>query len=293
MSLPVEILNVPVITGNEITSDDQTVCTDDQPALMQGSAPGGGHLGLYNYLWESSTESTGWVSADNTNGNNQQSYTPPVMTGDTTIYRRIVSSGGQEGVCKDTSVTKTINVLPAIINNTISTAVTLNCQFDNLSDLLGSIPDGGATEVVSIPPGITGGSRQQERLPECGPKFPMDRRSRISRKCPSYPPLDDYWYRRVVFSGPDLGGQNQVCTSSSDTIHVVIHTAISNNEIDAADSACFNTEKDLQGALPAGEDGISPLYSWRDVEDGSELGTEQTLPFTFTALDEQAVQSNC
>ncbi len=35
ISCPVEILNVPVITGNEITSDDQTVCTDDQPQLWR------------------------------------------------------------------------------------------------------------------------------------------------------------------------------------------------------------------------------------------------------------------
>ena len=129
-SLPIEVLNVPVITGNAIVTADQTVCTDDQPQLMQGSAPGGGHLGQYYYRWESRTASTGWVAADNTNGNNLQSYTPPVMTGDTTIYRRVVSSGGQEGVCKDTSPTKTINVLPAIVNNTISTGVTVNCQFD-------------------------------------------------------------------------------------------------------------------------------------------------------------------
>ncbi len=39
---PVEILNVPVITGNEIVTADQTVCTDDLPQLMQGTTPGGG-----------------------------------------------------------------------------------------------------------------------------------------------------------------------------------------------------------------------------------------------------------
>jgi len=39
----VEILNVPLITGNSIVSDDQTICSGDQPALMQGSGPGCGH----------------------------------------------------------------------------------------------------------------------------------------------------------------------------------------------------------------------------------------------------------
>ena len=286
MSLPVEILNVPVITGNEITSDNQTVCTDDQPALMEGSAPGGGHLGLYNYLWESRTESTGWISADNTNGNNLQAYLPPVM-GDTTIYRRIVSSGGQEGVCKDTSTTKTINVLPAIINNTISTAVSLNCQFDNLSDLLGSIPGGGATEGGADPTRNYRWEQSTGEVPGVWTEISYGPDEQNFTEMPVLSSAEDYWYRRVVLSGPDLGGQNQVCSNPSDTIKVVIHTAISNNEIDAADSACFNTEKILRGLIPVGEDGISPLYSWRDVDNGSELGTEQTLPFTFTTLDDR------
>ena len=69
------------------------------------------------------------------------------MTGDTTEYRRVVMSGGQEGACKDTSLSKTINVLPAIDNNTISSPVTVNCQFDLLASLGGSIPGGGATEI--------------------------------------------------------------------------------------------------------------------------------------------------
>ena len=55
---PVEILNVPVVTGNEITSADQTVCTDDLPQLMQATTPGGGRPSQVYYLWESRTETT-------------------------------------------------------------------------------------------------------------------------------------------------------------------------------------------------------------------------------------------
>ena len=96
---------------------------------------------------------------------------------------------------------------------------------------------------------------------------------------------DDYWYRRVVLSGPNLGGQVQVCSDVSDTIHIVIHTAISNNLIDLADSACFNTEKVINGELPAGEQSEAISYVWEDEDSGSQLGTEKDLLYTFTTLD--------
>ncbi len=288
MSLPVEILNVPVITGNEITSDDQTVCTDIQPQLMQGSGPGGGHLGLYNYLWESRTASTGWAYADNTNGNDQQSYTPPIMSGDTSIYRRIVSSGGQEGVCKDTSINKTINVIPAIGSNIISTDVTINCQLDNLAELEGSVPVGGAT-VGGVDP--TRNYRWEQATGTDTPgawdeiSYGPGEKDYLDQPELSLP--DDYWYRRVVLSGPNLGGQSQVCSDTSNEIHIEIHTGIANNLIDEADSVCFETEKTLMGSLPTGEAGQEILYSWRDVSGGNELGTEKDLPYTYTTLDDR------
>ena len=74
---PVVVLNVPVITGNEITSADQTVCTDDLPQLIQATTPGGGYQSTYDYLWESRTETSPWVAADNSNGNNLRNYMPP------------------------------------------------------------------------------------------------------------------------------------------------------------------------------------------------------------------------
>ena len=69
---------------------------------------------------------------------------------------------------------------------------------------------------------------------------------------PELTDTDEYWYRRIVFSGPDLGGQNQVCSDTSGLIQITIHTAITGNTIDPADSACFNSTKVLHGATPAG-----------------------------------------
>ncbi|MFO7670858.1 MAG: gliding motility-associated C-terminal domain-containing protein [Bacteroidales bacterium] len=290
-STPVEILNVPVITNNLITSADQTVCTGDQPELMQGSVPGGGHPAQIYYKWESSTAETGWVEADNTNGNNLQSYTPPVMTGDTTFYRRVVSSGGQEGVCKNTSAAKTIQVLPAISGNRILTDVTVNCQFDFLAGLMqnpasGAEPGGGATQGGNDP---TRNYRWEQATGTVTPgPWSQVSYGPAELNYTDHPQLglsEDYWYRRVVLSGPSLGGQNQVCSQVSDTIHIVIHTAISGNEIDPADSACLNTEKVLHGEMPTGDSEEATLYSWRDFATGAEMGTGKDLPYTFTALD--------
>ncbi len=285
---PVEILNVPVITGNEIVSADQTICSGDQPTLMQGSGPGGG-LGGYTYLWQSSTASTGWAPADATNGNDQQSYTPPVMSGDTTFYRRVVSSGGQEGVCTDVSAEKTINVLPSIVNNEIMSDVTVNCQFDKLSDLIqnpsgGSEPGGGATKNGVD---VTRNYRWEQSTgdaPGTWTEISYGPGEMNYTDAPELSSIDDYWFRRVIFSGPNLGGQNQVCSDYSDPIHITIHTAISNNIIDNNDSVCHQTGKDLMGSIASGE-GDGPFYSWRDVTSGAFLGSERDYNFTASTLD--------
>jgi hypothetical protein len=292
-SPPVEILNTDIISDNNILSAEQTVCWFDQPGVLQGSDPGGGYQGLYAYTWESMTLSTGWTDADDTNGNDQKSYTPPVMAGDTTWFRRVVGSGGAaRNVCTNTSDSVVIHVLPSITNNRVRTDVDVNCQDDLLADLTqddteGSTPGGGATQ------GGTDNTRKYKWEQATGMGAPGANWTQVSYGAaeidftghPALTEEEDYWYRRIVFSGPDLGGQDQVCSDISDTIHITIHTAISNNILDAADSACHNTEKVLRGALPAGETGFSPSYAWRDVAGGAELGNDQNLPYTFATLD--------
>lgn len=288
LSNAVVVLNVAAISNNTIDTDDQTICSGDQPLIMQGSVPGGGHAG-YSYQWQSYTESTGWISADPANGNSSQNYPPPVLDGDTTQYRRIVNSGGQEGVCQDISLTKTINVLPPIVNNNILADVMVNCQFDQLAELTsnpnGLIPGGGATQGGNDP---TRSYRWEMATGEDTPGTWAVVSYGVAELDYTASPVldleDDYWFRRVVLSGPDLGGQDQVCSDISNAIHIEIHTAISNNLIDASDSVCYETEKDLNGELPGGEnDDI--LYLWRDVVSGAELGTTMTLPYVFSSLD--------
>ena len=291
-SEPVEILNIDTIRDNLILTDDQTVCTNDQPALLAGSPGAGGDGNRYYYRWESRTESTGWSAADNTHPNDMQSYMPPVMIGDSMIYRRVVSSGGLEGVCKDTSASVAIHVLPSITGNDILADVTVNCQYDLLADLTqdpasGTEPGGGATRDG------TDDTRHYKWEEATGMTLPAEGWTEISYGTgaldytdnPVLSSAEDYWYRRIVFSGPELDGQRRVCADTSQPIQITIHTAISNNTLDAADSACHDTEKVLGGSAPEGEPGMDPGYRWLDADTWEELGTGRNLPYTFTSLD--------
>jgi hypothetical protein len=288
----VEILNIDTIRDNLILTADQTVCTNDQPALLAGSAGAGGDGNRYYYGWESRTAATGWTAADNTHPNDMQSYMPPVMTGDSMIYRRVVSSGGVEGVCKDTSASVAIHVLPSITGNDILTDVTVSCQYDLLADLTqdpasGTEPGGGATRDG------TDDTRHYKWEEATGMTLPSDGWTEISYGTgaldytdnPVLSSTGDYWYRRIVFSGPELVGQSQVCADTSQPVQITIHTAISNNTLDAADSACHDTEKVLEGSAPEGEPGMDPGYRWLDADTWEELGTGRDLPYTFASLD--------
>lgn len=287
-SQPVEILNIPLITGNNITSGDQNVCQMDVPQPILGALPGGGYQSLYSYRWQSRTPFTPWVDADGEI--NLQNYIPGVMDGDTTFFRRLAGSGGfARNVCTDISDPVAVNVLPSITNNVIETSDLVKCQFELLEDLLqntsgGSTPGGGATQ------GGTDDTRNYKWEQSTGQDSPGSW-TEISYGAPeigytanpSLTSADDYWFRRIVFSGPDLGGQRQVCADTSDLIRITIHTEISNNTIDAVDSVCFNTGKEIQGALPSGEEGEPVSYFWR-VE-GTDIPSSDVQNYTTGIFD--------
>jgi len=270
----VEILNLDPVTGNDVITSEQNVCTNVQPVLLQGSSPGGGYQSTYSYRWESTTLSTGWVPAGG-NPNQQRNFQPPVMTGDTTWYRRIVGSGGVGlDVCLDTSDAVAVNVLPLITNNEVSPLSDILCQGSRMGMLTGTVPGGGATQGGNDP------TRNYKWEVATGTGSPASGWTEVSygfdqkdyTDMPELSETEDYWYRRIVFSGPGLGGQEQVCRDVSDTVHVTIHTAITQNTIDPADSACYNSEKEVIGGLPAGEAGLTPVYAWLDDDTGSLLG---------------------
>jgi PKD repeat protein len=87
-SAPVKINVTPAITQDSIQSP-QVICFAQTPAQLTSVSTTGGN-GVFDYLWEQSSDATTWASATGTNTN--QNYQPPALN-DTTYYRRRVISG--------------------------------------------------------------------------------------------------------------------------------------------------------------------------------------------------------
>lgn len=279
----VEILNVPAITNNSITAS-QILCQEDQAAFLTGSSPGGGYLGQYTYSWISSTDQSSWVPATGGGANDvMTAYDPGVMSGDTTWYQRVVGSGGLELACKDTSAFIVINVLPSITNNLLSPVDDIKCQQDMPEAINGSLPGGGATVAGNDPTRIYRWEVAQiEGLPGSGDWNHPPGADAQDYTDPGLLATDvDRWYRRIVTSGPS--GE---CISVSDTVHLVVHSEITTNAIDAAQAICFDESKALRNvALTGGEDTIVPVYTWRrwlegeTSADGVDIAGSNQLQF--------------
>jgi len=275
----VEVLNIPLITTNTIT-DNQTLCFNDQPDLLSGSDPGGGYQGLYSYEWQSRTLSTSWIPARGIN-DLKTNYDAGIMDGDTTWYRRVVGSGGSaRNVCLNPSDSIVFNVLPSITNNVITTADVVKCQWELLDHVTqdgtgGPSPGGGATQGGNDPTRIfkwevatgigTPGSWQVVNGADA-----MDYTDR-----PTLDTEDDRWYRRIVFSGP-----SQVCKDTTAPLAITVHTQITGNSIELFDSVCFATTKLLAGETPVGEPALSPVYTWRDTDAGTDISGSNQEDFT-------------
>jgi len=105
---PVQVLVAPPIAANTISAD-QTICANNQPAILTGSQPTGGGT-TYNYQWQSSTDN-GKAWAD-VSGATAVSYQPVVLTV-TTMYRRNITTQVCSGPQQNTSNAVTITVNPA------------------------------------------------------------------------------------------------------------------------------------------------------------------------------------
>jgi len=266
----VEILNIPLITNNTV-SGTATVCRGDQAPLLTGTEPGGGYQGQYSYRWEARTSSTSWGPAPGAN-NVMTGYGAGIMDGDTTLFRRVVGSGGAaRNVCQSTSNQVFIHVLPSITGNVITTADDMKCQGDLLEDLTqdpgaGPAPGGGAT-VGGVDP--TRRYRWEVATGLDTPGVWQEIAGEASLDYAGNPLMNteqDRWYRRIVFSGSD-----EQCIDTSNWQRIIVHREITNNTIEPFDSVCFGTTKLLAGSTPSGEPEITTRYTWRDTDSGDPL----------------------
>ncbi|WP_448698496.1 PKD domain-containing protein [Mucilaginibacter sp. AW1-3] len=104
----VQINVLPPIASNTITAD-QTICANNQPALLTGSqATGGGTT--YSYQWQNSVDNgKTWTDIP---GANAISYQPPVLAV-STLYRRTISTQVCTGPFQNSSNAVSITVNPS------------------------------------------------------------------------------------------------------------------------------------------------------------------------------------
>lgn len=107
-STALNIVALPPIANNTISAD-QTICTGSAVALITGSQPTGGDATNYTYGWEQSTDNgTTWVFVANAT---EKDYLPLGVT-QTTLFRRLVSSGSCSGSLQHASNNVKVTVNP-------------------------------------------------------------------------------------------------------------------------------------------------------------------------------------
>ncbi len=94
--------------GNNSINSNQTICTNTNAAIINGSIPTGAD-GLFIYNWQQSID--GGTTWTNIPGGNAQSYNPGILT-QTTRFRRVVTSQFCTGAQSSTSNVVIITVNP-------------------------------------------------------------------------------------------------------------------------------------------------------------------------------------
>lgn len=132
-SQAVSILVLPGLSGNQI-GIDQTICSGTTPPAIMGTVPQGGS-GLYDYLWESSSDSITWGLIPGETGQGLQ----PGNVSISTYYRRVVQSLPCSGMASNAIL---ITTQPALGDNTITALQTI-CSGTAFQAISGSLPSGG------------------------------------------------------------------------------------------------------------------------------------------------------
>lgn len=249
ISKSVKIIVQPFIKNNIIGTSD-TICFAQDPQAFTSKAVLQDGNGIYRFNWEVSLDNT--VYAEPVNTFNTEGYTPPPALEKTSWYRRTVTSGR----CVDSSAIVKITVLDSLENNRILNIppdICFGTTFDNITATTTPTLGGGDNTYKFKWEGNINGSGW---LPapgiNNGPGYnPSELPSRV--------PLNEYMFRRVVYSG-----SNDVCVNTSNAVLLKDFPVITNNTISASQTIC-------SGSMPAKITGLTPqngngiyTYTWQD-----------------------------
>jgi gliding motility-associated-like protein len=252
----------PVIENNSIYNDTTAICSGlSMPVVRQTKPKLTGGNGIYNFQWQDSV-SGNWYSALPASGFSNLDSIFKFLQNDTVHLRRYVSSGA----CKSNSNTFTINVLPNILNNTISDTDWVS-KGNIPKPLIGQTPNGGDNSFIY--------EWQDSTIINNNWKIAS---GNATNKNYNDTVFDTTYFRRIVYSG-----LFNTCSSKSNVIPIYVLTALSNDSITGSDTIGASTvPQKIKGKMPSGGDGIY-FYEWQEWQQNTDKlildTTVQTLAF--------------
>lgn len=265
----VNIIVQPAITGN-LVGKDTTICYNQDPLSLVplNAGPSNGN-GIYQYLWTQSLNSDMSDSGLSPGTSDQASYDPPALT-DTTYFTRIVISGR----CVDQSATVTVTVLPSITGNVTTRPDSVICEGSLFNTIGASAPGGGSESYTYLwQDSIASGAWINSPDINSNTTYTPD--------TVEFATIEQRYYRRVVFSGPD-----SVCRSNSSPILMTRYHYIENNTITKDTTICSGSvPPPFSGTTPQGGS-LTYNYLWQDSSKTATWTTRGTdmSPFAPSAL---------
>lgn len=248
----VKIVVQPFIKNNIIGTSDTICFAQDPPAFSSKATLQDGN-GIYAFNWE--------VSLNNSlfnlpaNANISEGYIPPPALKITSWYRRTVTSGR----CIDSTAIVKITVIDTVQNNKILNYPTDICFGMTFTNLL-------ATTTLTFP-ALGGGDNIYSIKWESkingtgwGPAPGVSNADGYNPgELPQRVPFNEYYFRRVVYSG-----SNDVCVNTSNIVLLKDFPVLINNTITSNQTICSGvTPAKLIGSTPLNGNGVYN-YAWQD-----------------------------
>jgi len=244
------------MSDNTITTPSQSICQGSSISILAVVPTNGG---TYTYLWEKSFDNIVWSNADAVN--NQQNYTPPILTS-TAYFRRKVSSGAC-GFSSSVSIKITVDY--PIGDNIINATNPTTCNSTVPDSIIGSTPTLGS--------GL-GFAYLWQKSTAAAPAWVNAVGANITSK--SYlPPLlsETTYFRRRVISG--------VCAVSFSNIDSIdVHILVTNNTIAGDTTICYLTSPNTIIGPPASN---SFAISWEQNMDSTLVTGWLAIPGAILA----------
>ncbi len=224
--------------------DDQVICENNIPGILDPPPAKGGSGGPYTYKWLKSeiSEEGPWLDASGINS--QQTYAAPALT-DTTYFSRIIS----DGQLVDTSFAMMVAVHPAILNNNILDNDTI-CSQLSAGQLTAPSPVEGALGTGTYTYVWQESSDDSNWQPATG----------INNVFSYDTPVltTSTFYRRKVSSG--------ACIDSSNSVKILVLPLLTNNNIFADQIICHEQQPAaLTGSAPVGGLAGDRKYQWQST----------------------------